>query len=373
MINWLNVELYQPIFLTLIVILSLLASSKISQEDSYILIEGDPKQKIEAFILASMIVLFIGARPVDIHFGDMLVYNRMYEGALASGADYDFSEIEWAWYNLMIFCTKCYFESSVFFLIVCSLSVFSAYIGIVRLFKENAYYAMLFYVGTFCYYAYLTNGVRTGLAVGIMVLAISFMRKGFLNQMICAFVCFLAYNVHHSMLLPIIGLYASYYLIKSPQYAIVFWFFSIILSLLLGNTIDAFFVSLGFDDRLNYITLGNNEDTMKVFSHTGFRWDFLLYSFVPLYFGWDIIKKYSIQDRAYFLLFNTYVISNSFWIMVIRASYSNRIAYLSWFIYGLCLAYPLLKLKLGSNQSSLTAKVLLANVGFTLFMFLIGK
>ena len=114
------------------------------------------------------------------------------------------------------------------------------------------------------------------------------------------------------------------------------------ISLAAGGFWENFFGSLGFqDDRLSYLTEGNvNDDD---FSSTGFRWDFLLYSATAVYAGWYFIIKKGFEDKIYFWLFNTYVFANAFWILVIRANFSNRFAYLSWFMMALVIIYPLLK------------------------------
>lgn len=92
----------------------------------------------------------------------------------------------------------------------------------------------------------------------------------------------------------------------------------------------------------------------------GFRWDFLIFSAVPIIWGWWIIKKKGLNDKAYNIIFNTYVLANSFWVLVIRAAFSNRFAALSWFLYFLVLIYPLLKHNIYPKQ------------GVTLAIMLIG-
>jgi predicted GNAT superfamily acetyltransferase len=57
--------------------------------------------------------------------------------------------------------------------------------------------------------------------------------------------------------------------------------------------------------------------------------------------------------------------------MMIRASYSNRFAYLSWFLYALVLAYPCLKFPIWKDQGRKASFIFLAHLGFTLFMNLI--
>ena len=130
------------------------------------------------------------------------------------------------------------------------------------------------------------------------------------------------------------------------------------------------FSSLGFDDRMSSYSQAS-ESTMSRFSHTGFRWDFLLYSAMPVWMAWYVRYK-GIQDKTFTLLANTYIIANSFWIMVIRAAYSNRFAYLSWFLYALVLAYAVVRVPIWNDQDRKAGNILLAHSGFTLLMYLIG-
>ena len=154
----------------------------------------------------------------------------------------------------------------------------------------------------------------------------------------------------------------SAYLIKKPKHSILIWLFAIAVSLFLGGYASNLFASLGFDDRLSSYVNGNQdaEFMRDTFSHAGFRWDFLIFSAVPIIWGWWIITKKGFNDNAYNIIFNTYVLANSFWVLVIRAAFSNRFAALSWFLYFLVLIYPLLKHNIYPKQ------------GVTLAIMLIG-
>ena len=106
----------------------------------------------------------------------------------------------------------------------------------------------------------------------------------------------------------------------------------------------------------------------ELFSHTGFRWDFVLYSVMPIYLAYIVIIKREIYDKLYIILINTYIFSNSFWIMVINSLNSNRFAYLSWFMYPIVIAYPLLKLEIWPDQNKKVVQILMLHIGFTFFM-----
>lgn len=104
------------------------------------------------------------------------------------------------------------------------------------------------------------------------------------------------------------------------------------------------------------------------FSSTGFRYDFLAYSAAAVYTGWYFIFKKKYNDKIYINLYNTYLICNAFWILVIRANFSNRFAYLSWFMMGLVIIYPFLKKEFFINHHLLVGKVLTVYFLFTYLM-----
>ena len=183
--------------------------------------------------------------------------------------------------------------------------------------------------------------------------------------------CLFAIGVHRSTILPIMMAILAVYVIKSPKIAIYFWLLSIILSLLFGDAIVRLFILLGFDDRMTlYLTLSSAN---QGFTYTGFRWDFLLYSSIPIFLTWYVTQSRGIQDTVFNHLATTYILSNAFWVMVIRAAFSNRFAYLSWFIYPILLAYLFIRIPLWENQDKKAGFALLLHASFTIGMFLIGK
>ena len=105
----------------------------------------------------------------------------------------------------------------------------------------------------------------------------------------------------------------------------------------------------------------------------GFRWDFLLYSASGVFAGWYFIEKKGFQDALYQRLFNTYLIANGIWILIIRANYSNRFAFLSWFLLGLVIIYPLLKSKIFSRQHVVIVRIVFIYFSFCYLMNVILK
>ena len=264
----------------------------------------------------------------------------------------------------------------------------------------NVWFAMLFGLSSFSFFTYGVNGIRNGLACSIVTLAIIWAAKN-KNYVAAGVVCFLALGIHKSTLLPMAALVAALFFIKKPKVALMFWLISIPVSLAAGGPISNFFMGLGFDDRAEqYMSDGGIEAGTSV-GKTGFRWDFLAYSAMPVWLIWyveKIIKKRreelgiekTVEEeetgvygagiladaqsmRVYNVLATIYLLTNAFWVMVIKANFSNRFAYLSWFLYPLVIAYPVIRLHIWEDQDKKAALILLAHVGFTMIMFLLGK
>jgi len=185
------------------------------------------------------------------------------------------------------------------------------------------------------------------------------------------YACFLlSFFIHSSLLIPIAA-FAVSALQKNPRLYLYVWLASIPLSLVAGSFWESFFSSLGFEDRTSgYLT--NNEEALQQFSQTGFRWDFVLYSASGIIAGYYFIFKKNIKDNFYIHLFGIYAIANAFWILVIRAAFSNRFAYLSWFLLAAVIAYPMLKYKIWTDQYRILGTIIFVYFLFTYIMFLKG-
>lgn len=92
---------------------------------------------------------------------------------------------------------------------------------------------------------------------------------------------------------------------------------------------------------------------------------------MPVLMTWFVTVKRQFRDRTFNILAITYILCNSFWVMVIRAAFSNRFAYLSWFLYPIIIAYPLLRFRIWKDQGNKAALILFLYAGFTYFMFVL--
>lgn len=353
---------YFPVFLTLIGVLCLFTSFRYIGSSGYALQEKE-EPFITPLILCIILVIWMGYRPVHIAFGDTVNYAAGYSRLVPGITEMDWSK-EWIWNWITVTCKSLNLSVQGYFTVAEAGYILSALWAIKKFMPTNPMLGILFVISSLMFYQFGVNGVRNGLACHLIFLGMAF---AFEDKYIPSILtCLIAFGIHRSVALPIAACIVGLFFKDKVKYALLIWFLSIPASLVLGGSAIAFFSSLGFDDRMTSYTNGSND--MNEFSQTGFRWDFLLYSFFPILMIWYVCIKRQIVDYWYNVLAITYCLCNAFWVMVITASFSNRFAYLSWFMYPIIIAYPLINLPVWDDQDRKTGLILLAYVGFTLFM-----
>lgn len=352
---------------------------------------------VPALMLTLFLMMYMGLRPISFKFGDTINYAAGYyrlTGTAAFAIDLD---KEWLWAFVEVMCKQAGFTVSGWFLIIEICYLGFTFIGLRILLKENVWIAMLFFLSAFSTFTYGVNGIRNGCACSMVIWAFAIAaNQNFAKLALAGAVLLFAFGVHRSISLPIVAFLAASYVIKSPKWAIYFWIASIGISLVAGGAVINFFGGLGFDDRMNQYASSEYSDQ---FSQTGFRWDFLAYSAMPIWLTWYVTKKAEkertmygdtleeaetgitgagrIADahsmRVFYILATTYILANSFWVMVIKAAFSNRFAYLSWFLYPVVLAYAVIRLHIWPDQDKKAGLILALHAGFTIMMYLLRK
>lgn len=311
------------------------------------------------FFVFTFVLLYMGTRPVHGVFVDMTTYDRIFQRyamgyPIESTKDLMFHSFTWSLAQLV--------SNRVYFFICAAIYVIPCYVISKKWFHKHWLYAFLMLVGSFSFWAYGTNGIRNGMASSLFLLALASNKR--LIQILWLF---LAVNFHTSMLLPTAALIATWFY-NQPKGFYYFWLLSIPLSLALPGFLENFFGGLVEDDRASYLTSGTYDEGI---TQTGFRWDFLLYSVTGVFAGRYYLFKKKLTDKLYIQLFNIYLFTNAFWILVIRANFSNRFAYLSWFLLALVICYPWLKFYFEKNQHRKLGMIMLAYFGFTYFMAIV--
>lgn len=328
--------------------------------------EGNPSQPMTV-VLTVLVSFFLGLRQLKGDFGDTISYAHHYE-RLVKYASIDFNT-EWLFENFQFFSkTVLGLNVHEFFVLDCLIYFGCMLICSVILVRQNLWLAMLFFFTGFQTYSFGVNGLRNGLACSMVLVAISLLatRK---KHYVAIALMLMAFFIHRSSMLPTAMAVVSLFFIKNTRLALRFWYASIVLSLFAGPVFEQFFASLGFDDRMStYTNAAGASDTVL---YSGFRFDFLFYSAFPVWMIWYVTQRRKFNSPEYSIFANTYLLCNAFWILVIRASFSNRFAYLSWFLYPIVIAYPLMRMNLWKDQDRKTAIIFFFYTGFTFFMFFV--
>lgn len=253
-------------------------------------------------------------------------------------------------------------DYSAWFLLTAFIYCYNHYQFAYKLSKEYAYIIILMFFTSFMFYSYGTNTIRAGFAASFLLLAL----VNYKHKIYLFFYLLIAVGCHASMLIPASAIVVSSFFNRT-RFFIYVWFVSIILSVVLGSYFEMLFSSMAFDSRVHYLNVAKDDTHYNV----GFRIDFILYSCLPIVAGYYYVVKKKYRDEMYSLLLNTYILANSFWILVIRANFSDRFAYLSWFIYPVILIYPMLKQRFVSEQYKIIIGVVFLHELFTYIMYLI--
>ncbi|MBR3027399.1 MAG: EpsG family protein [Bacteroidales bacterium] len=323
-------------------------------------------------LISIVLIFYMGLRPTSYKFGDMPLYEHRWNMSDSIQVNlFDFRS-EWFFDYLMLFCKALVPNAQFWFVVIDFIYIGCQFWACKKLLWENVWLAILFVFYSFQFFSYGTNGLRNGMACSMMILSIAYFCDRNRNSNLIGFLLFgLAMACHRSVIIPMAAVMASKYIIKDIKISIYIWFGCIVLSLIAGGTLQNIIFGLGFDDRMStYSSIG--EETMSEFSHTGFRWDFLLYSAMPLWLAM-IVRNKGINDPSFTLLANTYIIANSFWILVCRVAFSNRFAYLSWFLYALVIAYAVVRVPIWKNQDRAAGWILIAHSAFSLIMYIFFK
>lgn len=338
MFDFVPIDLYQPIYNSIVGLFLCLFFFNSYCDPDFVRNMTVVKYTFSYFIFI-FILLFLGARPISFEFGDMGNYNNFfieYQKGLdpIPSSDFIFRQF------MMLYADVA--NAELFFLTAFVLYFAPIYMALKKWFGIYWIWPFLTVVSLFSFYQYGVNGIRNGIATSLFLFAIS--QKTSVKYL----VFMLAYGFHSSIILPI-GAFLLFTCFPNIKYYYYGWFVCFILSSFSG-VFGELIQSLPFlDSKISHY--GNldmsNDDMGKV----GFRWDFIIFSIAPIVFSYWLIFKRNFYDNTYILLLAIYLISNSFWLLIIRIPFSNRFAYLSWFIYGVVFSYPFLKFNFLINQN----------------------
>lgn len=277
------------------------------------------------FILALAIFVLLG-----ISYGtDRENYSLFFEETV----DYGYAlsrSVGWSILNIII--SKVTHDVSTFFLIISFIYVFSIFFFCKKIVTN---YSLLFLatISFLGFYGMGTNTLKSGLSLAICLWAFYYHKS---KVKFCA-ISLLSIFLHTTTIFPITA-FIIYRYIKDMKTALRIWFGCLIVSYAIGPLIVSYVGSYITDDYTAGYFVGDS-DVYKV----GFRIDFIMYSLVPIILGYyySIKKKYN--DYFWQRLYITYILTNSIWLLLIRLPFTDRFAYLSWFLFPYILLMPFLK------------------------------
>jgi uncharacterized membrane protein len=321
------------------------------------------------FFAAMLIILYMGLRPVSGEFGDTVNYARGFNTFKHSAAPFAWKwEGEWLFNNLLNWFAK-YSDIHKFFLLCAALYVGSLWMAMERIFKSYYYIPFLVIISMFTFWSYGVNGIRNGIGASLFILALTYVN----NLQIAAALCLLSLGFHKSIVL-LVSCAGLTWFVKNSYYYLAGWIVSVIVSYFAGERVQSYLSTLHLfsgDDKYSAYLTGSNQIGEIVQTSMVFRWDFLIYSAMGVLVGYYFIFRRDFKDEYYHWIYNTFLAANIFWVLVIRAAYSNRIVQLSWFIMPIVLIYPFIKERFWQNHEKILGYALVAFYAFTFYFNII--
>lgn len=364
MFDFINVNDYTPYFNYAVLLLLVFA---LIQCFSGIVLQRDTVRMNAGWGVAVtvILILYMGLRPVSSVFGDTIAYADGFRRLAISEDPFHWTfSGEWVFNNSMRWFAKAS-DIHGFFLCCATIYVGSLWLAMVRMFRSYYYIPFLVIICMFTFWAYGVNGVRNGMGASLFILAMTYVE----NLPVAAVLSLLAVGCHQSVWL-MVGAAALAYFYKNSYYYLAGWLLCVVVSFFVGDTIQSYIAGMEmFEDNsrfTDYLTV-TNIDTNEIQMEIGFRWDFLLYSAIPVILGWYFIFRKAFVNEYYHWIYNVYLVTNSIWVLVIRASYSNRLAQISWFIMPIVLIYPLMKKRFWENHEQMLGYAMVAFYAFTFY------
>jgi hypothetical protein len=313
------------------------------------------------YLLLMTIITFIGLRdPYSVFFVDTVTYTNNFlqmqkYGESVFSKDPGFFLYMWLSSKIL--------TVNMFYLLSAFLYVFLPYLAFKKWFGYYSLFALLMYISSMSFWNYGVNGVRNGLAISFLIYAFSKHNRKLLMLMLML----LAISFHKSLILPIMAFYIAAKATNTKKLIFLWLSIALIMAIVgegLGEGINNLMKIINFDERSYELISGKYDHLEK----TGYRLDFILYSSVAILLGYYYLTK-GVGDKFYTRLLNAYIISNTVWIFFIYADYSNRIAYLSWFLMPIIILYPLLTQSFLKKQNKFIAYSILINFMVSAFLF----
>lgn len=314
-------ELYSFIYVHLMLVLILITLMSYAQ--------GGVKgfNQTGHILVPVFLVIYLGTRPIAPVFVDMMTYAQSFEIAAKGGPVYYTEPL----FKSLMEGLSLVTSVEVFFLVCAFIYVIPIAAGLKYKHGNFAYGALLATITSFSFFTYGVNGIRNGMATSILLAAIAAGNRKF----IFAIIALAAISMHTSVAVPAL-FYALTYLNANVMLYTFLWVSALTFTVITSGATAAFLstiLSSSEDNRVGYLVKQGDDKG-------GFRLDFLLYGIVPVIISYHWANPKIKKDPFYRRMLCTYLATNAFWILAMYAAFSNRFAYLSWFIMPWLIVYP---------------------------------
>jgi len=288
---------------------------------------------VATYILAALILYLMAFTPLGAGTGnDRDNYASFFYGLQNHGLTFATYSIEIGFVYLTWILGH-FMDAQGYFFTISLIYIANYIFAIRRMALGSSLWLLVSVVVSMGFISYNVNTMRAGLALSVLVAGLSLypIRWKMLLMMV------IASSIHTSAAIPSLMMALSYLKDKTKIYYYL-WFAAVVISFAAGSYFNELFTGLSDDGRTSYLTTDGGDRY-----NTGFRIDFIVYSLAPIAIGAYYIFKRKLHDTFYNLIYNTFILSNIFWVLVIRANFSDRFAYLSWFLIPFVLLYPLVR------------------------------
>ncbi len=313
---------------------------------SYVNGGGQGFNRVANFIVPAFLIFYIGTRPLSGFFIDMQTYAQTFEVAANRGVVY-YSDFLFSAFMLGLSQVT---TVEVFFFACAVIYIFPIIAGLRHRHGNFAFGAFISIITSFSFFTYGVNGIRNGMATSIMVAAIAWSDR----KVVFALLAVAAYGTHNTLAVPILFYFLTFFNSNVVFYSCL-WFSTLFFTATTGGSAATFLANLlssSEDTRIGYLTTRGDDKG-------GFRTDFIIYSIVPVIVSYAWAKAHTRKDPFYQRLICAYLATNAFWLLAMYAAFSNRFAYLSWFMMPWLIVYPFIPNK--NNRGQYTSQKIEVN------------
>lgn len=346
--------LYYPVYLLILTVLTFAVYPKYSRYSLDRFQPSNAENIFPALILTVFITVYIGIRPVSGIFMDMVGVSIEWDMWDEGTFHFSLDRTNFLYDNLRAFMATSGMPVEWLFMLMSVIYYGNMLVAVRKIFPNDTLFVMLMVMAAFSTFSYGANGFKAGAAASIFLVALAYHD----NLKISIPMAIISWGFHHSMIVVLLA-FLCVKIYNNPKAYFFLWVFSFFMGLFHITFFQNFFAEFLDDHSAEYLDSEWG---------SGFRINFILYSAVPLVVGyWTVFKK-KLQSKEYNTILSLYLFVNSLWLLCIYAEFTNRIAYLSWFMYSIVLIYPFLKIECGERQFHTAKLVGYGHLAFSLFM-----